>query len=126
VPLASDTWHGIRICPLIPLIMSECPRNIVREISELVTWFDRIYDANPQGLRDAWMGLVKVMEICSTGMTMVDSMETYKLVLPTSLLSRNLDTTDTFCSRNSRPVIFKGLSEDNYCELLNILLGYIF
>jgi hypothetical protein len=126
VALASDNWRGVRICPLIPLILSECPGNIVREISELATWFDKVYSANPQGLRETWQYLVKAMEDCSTGLTTLDSMDNYKIVLPGSLLTRNLDMTVTFCSNSSRTVTFKGLSKDHYSELLSTLLGCIF
>jgi hypothetical protein len=126
VALASDNWRGVRICPLIPLILSECPGNIVREISELATWLDRVYSVNPQGLGETWQCLVKAMEACLTGLTTLDSMDNYKILLPGSLLTRNLDTTVTFCSNNSRPVTFKGLSKDHYSELLGTLLGCIF
>jgi hypothetical protein len=126
VALASDNWRGVRICPLIPLILSDCPGNIVREISELATWLDKVYSANPQGLRETWQCLVKSMEAYSTGMTTLDSMDNYKIVLPGSLLTRNLDNTVTFCSISSRPVTFKGLSKDHYSELLSTLLGCIY
>jgi hypothetical protein len=126
VALASDTWRGIRICLLIPLILSECPGNIVRELSELATWLDRVYEANPQGLREPWQCLVKAMEACSMGSATLDNMDNYKIVLPGSLLTRNLDTTITFCSTNSRPMTCKGLSKDHYSELLGTLLNCIF
>jgi hypothetical protein len=32
---ASAAWRGVRICPLIPLIVSDCPGTIAREITEL-------------------------------------------------------------------------------------------
>ncbi len=126
VALASDTWRGIRICPLIPLILSECPGTIVRELSELATWLDRVYQTNPQGLREPWQCLVKAMEACSVGSTTLENMDNYKIVLPGSLLTRNLDTTITFCSTNSRPMTCKGLSKDIYSELLGSLLTCIF
>ncbi len=126
VALASDTWRGVRICPLIPLIVSECPGNIVREISELATWFEKIYSSNPQGLRETWHCLVKAMEECSTGSTTLENMDNYKVVLPGNLATRNLDVTVTFCSHSSRPVTFKGLSKDHYRELLSLLLGCIY
>jgi hypothetical protein len=126
VALASETWRGIRICPLIPLILSECPGTIVRELSELATWLDRVYETNPQGLREPWQCLVKAMEACSTGLTSLENMDNYKVVLPGTLLTRNLDTTITFCSTSSRPMTCKGLSKDSYGELLGSLLAFIF
>jgi hypothetical protein len=126
VALASDNWRGVRICPLIPLVLTECPGNIVREISELATWFDKVYSSNPQGLRETWQCLVKAMEDCSMGSTTLENMDNYKVVLPGGLITRNLDMTVTFCSNSSRPMTFKGLSKDHYSELLSSLLGCIF
>jgi hypothetical protein len=85
-----------------------------------------MYDSNPQGLRETWSCLVKAMEDCSVGITALDAMDTYKLVLPSSLHARTLDHTVTFCSNSSRPVIFKGLSKDNKSDLLGSLLTSIF
>jgi hypothetical protein len=85
-----------------------------------------MYDSNPQGLRETWSCLVKSMENCSAGITALDAMDTYKLVLPSSLLVRTLDHTVTFCSNSSHPVIFKGLSKDIQSELLGNLLNNVF
>jgi hypothetical protein len=126
VARSNNHWRGIQICPLVPVILSECPGSIVRELSELATWYDRMYDSNPQGLRETWSCLVKAMEDCSMGITALDAMDTYKLILPSSLHARTLDHTVTFCSNSSRPVIFKGLSKDNKSDLLGSLLTSIF
>jgi hypothetical protein len=123
---SSNHWRGIRICPLIPLIASECPGTIVRELSELTTWFDRMYDSNPQGMRETWNCLAKAMESCSTGIAILAAMDSYKLVLPKDLQSRALDHVVTFCSNSSRPMIFKGLSKDHQNELLGTLLTCVF
>jgi hypothetical protein len=126
VALSSSQWRGVRICPLIPFVLSECPGSIVRELAELAMWFDKIYDTDPQGLKESWFCLIKAMENNSTGMISLDSMDSYKVILPGSLLTRDLDYTATFCSNSSRPVIFKGLSKDNQSELLGTLLGCIY
>ncbi len=73
--LSLESWRGVRICPLNPLILSECPGSIVRELSELSTWFNSVYDTNPQGLQDVWHGLVVAMDACSTGSALLDIME---------------------------------------------------
>jgi hypothetical protein len=78
VARSSDLWPGVRICPLIPLIAVECPGSIVRELGEFSTWLEKVYDSDPQGLRDSWTSLVRAMETCSVGMTTTDIMETYK------------------------------------------------
>jgi hypothetical protein len=123
---SSNHWRGIRICPLIPLIISECPGTIVRELSELTTWFDRMYDSNPQGMRETWHCLAKAMESCSTGIALLAAMDSYKLILPKDLHSRTLDHVVTFCSNSSRPMIFKGLSKDHQNELLGTLLTCVY
>ncbi len=124
--IAALHWRGIRICPLIPLIASDCPGSIVRELSELTTWYDRMYDSKPEGLRETWLGLAKAMENCSTGIGSLEAMDSYKMVLPRSLQSRSLDHVVSFCSNSSRPVIFKGLPKDIQSELLGTLLTCVF
>ncbi len=125
VALASRTWRGVRICPLIPLILAECPGSVIRELSELAVWLETIYGTNPQGLHGSWMQLVAAMEACSMGTTSLDVMETYKVVLPSSLQCGNLDNVITFCSHNSRPVTCNGLPKDSCTELLSSLLKEI-
>jgi hypothetical protein len=125
VALSTDRWHGIRVCPLIPLLVSECPGTIVREIGEFAIWLESVYDMSPQGLHNVWRGLVAAMENFSTGATTLDTVETYKLVLPSTLHARLLDRPMTFCSNNSRPMTFNGLSKDSCSELLGLMLANI-
>ncbi len=119
-------WRGVRICPLIPLIVSECPGTIVRELCELTNWFSNIYDTSPLGFHDVWLKLVAAMEENSTGSIALDVMDSYKLALPSTLQSRSLDKTVTFCSNSSRPVTFTGLPKDRCSELLGSLLRCLF
>jgi hypothetical protein len=126
VARSSDLWHGVRIFPLIPLIATECPGSFVRELGEFSTWLDRVYDSDPQGLRDSWSSLVRAMETCSVGTTTTDIMETYKVVLPSRITTIALDQAVTFCSNSTRPVVFKGLPKDLQSELLGTLLNLIF
>ncbi len=100
VALSLENWRGIRVCPLIPLILAECTGNIVRDLSEIALWFETVYDTNPQGLHDTWMGLVTAMEAHSTGVTSLDVLESYKIPVPSSLSSRTLNKIMTFCSNN--------------------------
>jgi hypothetical protein len=59
---SSAVWRGIRTSPLIPLIVSECPGPIVRDVSEFATWLESAYDSNPLGMSELWMELVASME----------------------------------------------------------------
>jgi hypothetical protein len=122
----SSLWRGVRICPLIPLIASGCPGPIVREVREIAVWYQTIYDSDPQGLHEPWMEVVAAMEACSTGATTLEVMESYKIVLPSTLQNSVLDSTVTLCSNNSRPVTFSGIPKDRCCELLGSLLNYLY
>jgi hypothetical protein len=125
VALTSGTWRGIRICPLIPLIVSSCPGTLIRELQELATWFDHVYDNNAECLHDSWAVLVAALDSCSSGASTLTNMDTYKVVLPSSLSSATLDSCTTFCTQSSRPITHAGLSKDNCCELLSSLLNSI-
>jgi hypothetical protein len=56
----------------------------------------------------------------------LDVMDSYKLALPSTLKTRTLDRTVTFCSNNSHPVTCSGLSKDRCGELLGSLLNFLF
>jgi hypothetical protein len=126
VTRASVTWRGVHVCPLVPIILSECPGSITREICELSVWFNNIYDNSNHGLNATWSALVEAMEAISTGSIRLETMDTYKVALPSSLNCAVLNSAITFCTHNSRPVAFPGLPKDNCDELLSILLTNIF
>jgi hypothetical protein len=46
----SSSWRGVHVCPLVPLILTECPGSIMREICELSVWFNTIYENSNHGL----------------------------------------------------------------------------
>jgi hypothetical protein len=92
VTLTSDT---IRVCPLIALIVSECPGSVVRELNELAIWFKKVHEANPQGSHDVWMGLVAAMEECSKGAVTLGVMESYKVPLPPCIDMQSFDLCTT-------------------------------
>ncbi len=122
----SSSWRGVHVCPLVPLILTECPGSIMREICELSVWFSTIYENSNHGLNATWSSLVEAMEAASTGSVRLETMDTYKVALLSSLNSMVLDTVTTFCTHNSRPVAFPGLSKDICGELLGNMLKYIF
>jgi hypothetical protein len=93
---------------------------------ELAMWFNSIYENGNLGLTGTWASLVESMETLSSGSTKLETMDSYKVALPSSLNSAVLDTVTTYCTHDSRPVAFPGLPKDNCCELLSNMLGYIF
>jgi hypothetical protein len=126
VAATSSHWRGIRICSLIPVIVAECQGSIVREIRELAVWYQTVYDSDPQGMSESWMGAVVALEACSIGATQLEVMESYKVALPSTQQCLTIDSTITFCSNNSRPVTCTGLSKDRCCELLGSLPNCLF
>ncbi len=93
VALCTGKLRGVRVCPLIPLIVAECTGTIVRELSELTNWYCSVYDTSPLGFHDVWLKLVAAMEENSSGSVTLDVMDSYKLALPSTLQSRALDKT---------------------------------
>jgi hypothetical protein len=59
-------------------------------------------------------------------MTSLDIMESYKVLLPSTISVTTLDKCVTFCSNCSRPMTFNGLSKDRCVELLGSLLNCVF
>jgi hypothetical protein len=110
VALCTGKWRCVRICPLIPLIVSECTGTIVRELCELTNWYNSVYDASPLGLHEVWLELVAAMEESSTSSTMLDVMDSYKLALPSTLQSRTLG--------QNRYFFFQQLASDDICRVI--------
>jgi hypothetical protein len=84
VALGSGIWRGAHIGPLIPLIISECPGSIIREICELSVWLDSVYENSACGLHETWVRLVEAMEVTSKDSTILDVMDSYKIALPST------------------------------------------
>jgi hypothetical protein len=122
----SAQWRGVHVCPLIPLIISKCQGSITREISELSVWYESVYGLTNISYSDAWSAVVESMENASTGTTTCETMDSYKIALPSGLSSKGVDCCITFCTNSSRPIAFDGLSEDNCHELLSTMLNWNF
>ncbi len=122
---ANSIWRGIKICPLIPLIITRCPGTLAREILELATWLDNVYENNPAGLLATWTAVVAATEKCSEGATVLNSMDAYKIPLPVGLNINAPIQSTTFCSGSSRPVTLLGLPKDTLFELLGTLIKTI-
>ncbi len=53
VALTRSYWRGVRICPLVPLLLSVCPGTLSRELNQIATWYDHVYDNNTEGVHDS-------------------------------------------------------------------------
>ncbi len=88
----SASWHGVHVCPLIPLVVSECTGSVIKEICELSVRYSNVYDNDNKGLHETWSPLVEAMESCSIGSTRLEVMDSYKIALPSTLTANSLDT----------------------------------
>jgi hypothetical protein len=115
-------WRGIRVCPLIPLILSDCPGTLAREIAELAAWYAIIYENNPLGLFSAWAAAVSASENLSEGGISLPHMDSYKISVPASLSEQCPVFSMTFCSASTRPATLRGLPKDNLSVLVRTLV----
>jgi hypothetical protein len=122
---ADRVWPGVRICPLIPLILSECPGTLSRELSEIAAWFAIVYENNPLGMQLPWSAVVSATENLSVGATTVPHMDSYKIPLPKNLSDTTQLNSMTFCSVSSRPATLSGLSKDTLSELVRTLISTV-
>ncbi len=118
-------WRGIRVCPLIPMILTECPGTLAREIAEIAAWFATIYENNPLGLYSMWASVVAATESLSVGAIALPHMDSYKISVPLSLTLPCQFSSMTFCSVSSRPATLSGLPKDNLCVLVQSLVDTV-
>ncbi len=116
---------GVRICPLIPLIISDCPGSLAREISEMAAWLAVVYDNNPSGMLEPWTAVAVATEKLSVGSVTLPNMDTYKVPMPQSLSELSPTCSMTFCAVSLRPVTLKGLPKDTLSDLVRTLLNTV-
>ncbi len=64
----SGTGRRVRVCPLIPLIASDCPGTIAHDLTELWMLLSTVYNNNNTlDPHDAWTSLLEPVENNSTG-----------------------------------------------------------
>ncbi len=113
------------MCPLIPLILSDCPGTLAREIAETAAWFASLYENNPLGLFNAWAAVVSASESLSEGGIPLQNMDSYKTSVPSSLSEQRNFTSMTFCSVSTRPATLHGLPKGKLSELVHSLVDTI-
>jgi hypothetical protein len=110
-------WHGVRVCPLIPMILSTCPETLARELSELAAWLAIVYGNNPLGMWMLWAAAVAVAEDLFAGRVALPTMDMFKIPLPATLALTTQFTSMTFCSVSSHPATLEGLPKSTLSEL---------
>jgi len=112
-------WPNIRVCPLAPLIRESCSGGVARELVELASWLSKVYSGSINGLRDLWnLCITRTIER-SAGQTVLTSVESYTITVPSSLEQNALAKPTTYYSTSSRPSILYGLDQGTVGELID-------
>jgi hypothetical protein len=114
----SQKWPGSNICPLIPLVRSDCPGSLARDISILSSWLCGIYSDNACGLLDTWNSLRTYTESHCEGN---QHTEVCKIPLPSSISAGSVQT-HCFIFHGSCPVTLPGVHRKATEELLRVLI----
>jgi hypothetical protein len=114
----SQKWPGANICPLIPLVRTDCPGSLARDISMLSAWLGRVYADNASGLLDTWNTLRSLTEPHCEG---TSSSESCKIPLPSSI---SVGSIQPHCFKFDRscPVILPGIHRKATEDLLRALI----
>ena len=115
-------WSNALLLPLFPMPQKDCNVGLAREITELATWFERVYRATPYGLTTAWAFAVRSLNDASVGLQPLSSPDVYTLSLPASLAFPAPSVPVRFVSKSSRPTGTKALSRKVSSELVRCLL----
>jgi hypothetical protein len=114
----SQKWPNTNICPLIPIVRSECPGHFARDIATLSTWLGRVYANSTTGLLDTWKALLQTTDSqCERR----DSAEYCKIPLPSSISVGSV-TSHTYAFYSSCPDTLQGVDRKATGELIRILI----
>jgi hypothetical protein len=112
---------NVRVCPLPPLIRSNCSGGVARELIELGGWFASVYKNSPQGLLEAWNSLATITIERSAGQTTLNAVEAYTISLPSSLELGAPDKPSTLYTNSSRPSVLFGIDQGTVGGLLHTI-----
>ena len=112
-------WPGVRLGPLVPIIRTDVPGGVTREILELTAWFSKTYEGISLGFKEAWSKLSQLAMHNSAGVIMQPHVESYTVSAPDRLHPNAAIVPWTFFTNSSRPSLLKGLDEGQYRELLD-------
>jgi hypothetical protein len=114
----SQKWPGTNICPLVPIVRSDCPGSMARDISVLGAWLGKVYADNASGLIDVWKSLMTYTESQCEGNAVADVL---KIPLPASISAGSVQT-HCFVLNSSCPVVLPGINRKATEELLRVLI----
>jgi hypothetical protein len=118
-------WPGVRLCPLIPLLGTDVPGSVNRDILEVAAWYAKVYEGSILGLNDCWTKVSKISMQNSAGVTFLTNIESYTVSAPGNLDVHTVLVPWTFYTNSSRPSLLKGNDQGQSNELLDAIAGSI-
>jgi len=115
-------WKGITVCPLPPIIVSDCPGNFARDIGQLAVWLANQYKSRSDGMLEAWSMLVGLTDSSVSPTSALDSLETVKLPMPNGLVGSDT-VTYVYQYDHSCPARLKKPDCKATLELVSVLLS---
>jgi hypothetical protein len=112
---------GITILPLIPVIKSDCPGNLSRDIEQWPTWVGKVYENDVLGLLDSWRWVLHSTNTHSTGAVRLEAGEIYKNPMPATFDSTKLEP-HCFVANSSSPAQLSGLDRKASDELIRVFI----
>lgn len=120
----SARYSEIRIIPLIPILREDCPGILGRQLLELKTWFERMYNNTQLGMSPIWQMFVDHMKKTDEDGFDFGFTEVYTVGLPSSLLPGSSLIPYKFCISSSHTAT-KGLGSEASYELLRAFLDLL-
>jgi hypothetical protein len=114
----SQKWPDLNFCPLIPIVRSDCPGSMARDINILAAWLERVYASSTNGLLDTWKSLIQHTESQCEGTV---TAEVCKIPLPTSTSVGSVQT-HCFVFHSPCPDTLKGCDRKATEGLIRILI----
>jgi hypothetical protein len=115
----SQKWNAANICPLVPIVRSDCPGSIARDISTLASWLGRVYASSTSGLLDTWKYMLQIADAACSG---AEHTEICKIPLPTSASIGSVQP-HTFVYRSTCPDTLNGMDRKATYTVLKTLIN---
>jgi hypothetical protein len=106
-------FKNVNVCPLTPVIRSDCSGTVVRDLEIFSTWLHKVYANNMRGLLDTWSAITHYAQQSATGSIPLAIEDTQKILLLANLVTPLLGPTyfRFFCST---PVALTGMTSSSW------------
>jgi hypothetical protein len=117
-------FKNANVCPLVPLLLEDCPGALARDLEVLAIWILKSYQSSIKGFLDAWSYLLRYVQSSAIGATILQYEDIQKYTLPKDCSSPG---TDVFFFKfgNSCPAHLKKMDRKAISELLGLLTNLL-